>query len=271
MQSIQTFMEKQWRDVRTTGARLLWELNQRRRALQTEVAGLVGKLVRAAHQSQVTFDLASRVAKILEGTGMPTTVEEVLLAATLMGSLEHEVKNTTSKCATPARTRLLRCKSCGEGPRHPSVAVTPRPVSISEADWRSVPLEEAFGREGSETIISPAFPGGGETEALEANTRPEDVETEAGHNDTGSLGLSGEESDGGVPEESTVLEEEWPVECKVAAGGGRQGRLRWEDGRVHAYAFAHEDRPNHLFLQVRLHISVRPGIHLSLFITSFCT
>lgn len=250
VQSIQTFMEKQWRDVRTTGARLLWELNQRRRALQTEVAGLVGQLVRAAHQSQVTFDLASRVAKILEGTDRPATVEEVLIAATLMGSLEHEVKNTTSKGKVPARTRLLRCKSYGEGPKHPAVAVTPRPVSISEADWREVPLEEAFGREGSESIISPAFPGGGETEVLEANTRPEDVETEAGHNDAGSLGLSGEESDGGVPEEATSPEEEWPMECKVAVGGGRQGRLRWEDGRVHAYAFAHEDRPNHLLLQL---------------------
>lgn len=261
VQSLQTFMEKQWRDVRTTGARLLWELNQKRRALQTEVAGLLGRLVRVAHQSQVIFDLGSRVAKILEGTGKPATIEGVLMAATLMRSLEYEVKNTAAKGAPSARTRLLRCKSYGEGPKPPAVAVTPRPVSISEADWRGVPMEEALGSDGSESVVSQAFPSGWETEAPEVITRPVEVEAEAGHNDVGSQGrLSGEESDGGVPEDETSPEVEWPVECKVAAGGGRQGRLRWEDGRVHAYAFVHEGRPNHLLLQVRLHSPVRPDI-----------
>lgn len=253
MQALQNYIESQRRSVRSTGARLVWELNQRRRTLQTEVASLVAQLVRAAHQSEVICDLSSRVAKILEETDRTATIEGMLTATTLLGSLEHQMKSTVTKAAAPARSRLVRCKSCTETTKSPRVALTPRPESISEVDWRAVPLEETIGHEGSESTISQVSPVGGETETLETNTRQEDDEAEAGHNETGPQGLSGEESDGGVPEEPTFPEVEWPVVCRVTADG-LQGRLQWEEGRVHAYAFSHEDRPSHLLLQVRLHM-----------------
>lgn len=272
VETLQIFVEKRWRDVRTAGARLMWELNHRRRSLQAEVAGLVAQLVRAAHQSQVICDLSSRVAKILEETDKTATIEGVLMAATLMGSLEHEVRKTVSKEAAPTRNRLLRCKSSNEAPKQRVVAATPRPNSISVADWREVPLEETAGYGGFQRSTSQTFVGVREAEAVEANTRPEEAESEAGHNDARFQRLSSEESDGGVLEDPTSPEVEWPVVCKVMMVDGRQGRLRWEDGRVHAYAFTHEDRPSHLLLQVlRVHIFLCPSLHLSLSLSPFCT
>lgn len=253
VQALQTYIEDQRRSVRTSGARLVWELSQRRRTLQTEVASLVAQLVRAAHQSEVIYDLSSRVTKILEETERTANIDGILVATTLMGSLEHEVKNIISK--DQARTRLLRCKSCIEAPKSPPVAVTPRQESVSEADWREGSLEEITGQEDTRSDITQAVAGGGETEALDANTRQEEVEAEAVHNETGLPGVTGEESDGGVSEEPTFRESEWPVVCRLITEGGRQARLFWENGRVHAYAFTLEDSPSHLLLQVRLYIS----------------
>lgn len=267
MQGIKNFFENQRRDVRTTGARLVWELNQRRRTLQAEVASLVGQLVRAAHQSQVIYDLGSRAAKILEDIDRAATVEGMLVAATLMDSLEHEVKNTVSKETAPARTRLMRCKSCGEAPKSSSATFIPQQEPHAEAHWKEVTVEATIGHDSAESCIPQAFAGGGETEPVEANTRQEEVEAEAGNNDIGSQGLSGEESDGGMPEEQTSPEVEWPVVCSVTASGGRLSRLRWEDGRVHSYAFTHESQPSHLSLQVHLYITVCPAIYESLYIT----
>ena len=254
VQAVHHFVNNQHRDIQKTGAWLKWKLDQKQRTLLKEMAGLVTRLVRIAHHSQVLHELGDRVTKILEEASQASTIEGMLMASTLMGSLESEVRNKLSREAAPANRMLLRCKSCTEATKSNPTAI-PRHESISEADWMEAPKMQTTGPEDSEMTNIPAAVCGEKTVVVEANTfiRQEEVEAEAGQGEEIFQSLSGEDSDGGVSEELPTIGREltWPLQCMVTMGEGRQGKICWEDGRVHAYALANNDKAIHLLLQVR--------------------
>ncbi|KAG0721310.1 Peptidyl-prolyl cis-trans isomerase B1 [Chionoecetes opilio] len=241
VQAAHSFLKNQRRDVQTTGAWLKWELDQMRRTMLWEMTRMVTRLVVMAQRSQVLHDLNGRLAKVLEETDQAATLEGITLASTLMGSLEGEIRKTLGKEATPLSRTLLRCRSCIEAPNS-ALASGSRQGSISEADYIEASMGEAIGPGDSEAGNASMAAGGEDNVVVETNTpcRHEEVEAEAGQDEDGFQAASGEESDGGAAEEaaSTVGEWAWPVRCSVTAGGDLQGRLCWEDGRMHAYALA---------------------------------
>lgn len=269
VQATQDFVNNQRHHLQVTGARLKWEMDQRQRKLLREMAGLVTRLVCIAHQSQVLHDLGNRLARIQEEAAQTTTIEGMVLAVTMMGSLESEMRVTLSKEASQAKQMLLRCRSCTEATKSCPAAV-PRQKSVSESDWEEAAVKTHTGQEDSGVTNDPPTVGGEETVLAETNISlcQEEVASESGLSEDGYYGLSGEENEGEILEELPVTCKEWtcPVQCRVTVCDGRKGRLSWENGRVHAYALTSEDVASHLHLQLpflrSLRLDTQPEVFL---------
>ena len=254
VQAMQDFVSNQRRYVQMTGARLKWEMNQKHRKLLREMAGLVTRLVCIAHHSQVLHNQGNRLARLQEEATQATTLEGMVLAATLMGSLESEVRATLSKEASPAKQMLLRCRSCTEATKS-SPTAGPRQKSVSESELEEGDVKTHTCQEDAGVTNVPAALGSEETVLAETNISlpQEEVASESGFSEDGYHCLSGEDSEGEILEElpMTCREWTWPMQCRVTVCDGRKGRVTWENGRVHAYALASEDAANHIHLQVK--------------------
>lgn len=270
VQTTQDFVSNQRRYVQMTGARLKWEIDQRQRKLLREVAALVARLVCIAHHSQVIHHLGHRLARIQEEAVQTNSIEGMLLAATLMGSLESEVKATLAKEASPPKQMLLRCRSCTEATKSSPTAV-PRQKSASESEWDEALVKIHTCHQDSRVTNVSAAARGEETALAETNISllQEEVASESGLSEDGYHGLSSEDSEEEILEELPVANREWtwPVLCRVTVCDGRTGRLSWENGRVHAYALTTENQlPNHLHLQLpflkSLRLDTQPEVFL---------